>query len=269
MKYIYQVRMGDDNEELRYSLRSLEKNAPEGEVVIGGYMPNWINPKAVTYVAVPQAPNKTFKGRNAATILKRVLEVIDHHERWVMMNDDFFILRPVETFAPLHNGNLYEAAKRSRQVASGQMENDLGEPIRVPGIGYVQEFPHADTMDYAAALLEARGYKNPLNYGIHVPLPVDPALLQIADKWIDDNYPSYRAGVGNNHRWTARWKAIYGNMFQIGGEQIEDVKIYDRDTSIPRGSDFVSTVDSAFQDGSKVKRSITRRFSSPSKFEKR
>ena len=40
MDYVYTCRQGN-NEELRYSLRSIEHNMPAGRVWVVGYRPDW------------------------------------------------------------------------------------------------------------------------------------------------------------------------------------------------------------------------------------
>lgn len=271
MKYLYQVRLGDDNEDLKYSLRSLDKFAPDGEVVIGGYLPSWIDPDTVTHIHVPQAPDGAYKERNATNILYALLRETDRSDNeWVMMNDDFFFLKQAKTIPVYHNGPLSRAALESRAAADERVLSEYVPPERIPGIGtsvtVVQSF--ADSLDKVAELLKKDGIADPVSYELHMPLPVRPELLDIAIKWCDNRYPPYRAGAGTFHRHNVRWRSVYGNLFSIGGEERKDVKIYDKDTPIPTGADFVSTVDTAWVSNSRVARSLKRRFSSPSKFEK-
>lgn len=88
---VYTVKEGDFNEELRYSLRSLE-NIPHRRVVIVGYKPAWV--KKVLHIPVRQIyPNKVVNtNKNWLTVANT--KTIS--SKFVLMNDDMFFMKPVK-----------------------------------------------------------------------------------------------------------------------------------------------------------------------------
>mmetsp|Transcript_14129 Transcript_14129/g.33989 ORF Transcript_14129/g.33989 Transcript_14129/m.33989 type:complete len:944 (-) Transcript_14129:208-3039(-) len=94
-----------DREELRYSLRSIQKNAPWIRmvhiVVAGGQNISWANiqhPKLniVRHEDIFPAKNVTLPTYNSFAIESFVDNIPGLSEHFVLMNDDFFIGRPVE-----------------------------------------------------------------------------------------------------------------------------------------------------------------------------
>lgn len=88
---VYTVRVGDENEELRHSLRSL-KNIPHKRVVIVGYKPVWV--KGVLHIPIPQVyPNKVINtNKNWLT----VANTKSISSKFILMNDDMFFMKPVK-----------------------------------------------------------------------------------------------------------------------------------------------------------------------------
>jgi hypothetical protein len=64
------------------------------------------------------------------------------------------------------------------------------------------------------------------------------------------------------------WRSIYGNLYEVGGEEFEDVKIHsgygvdDVKTELP----FMSTNDETFLELLPI---LEKRFSTPTKYEKK
>ena len=91
-----------DNDELKYSLRSIERFAPwihKVFIVTNGQIPNWLdtnNPKVeiVTHEQIFQNPNDlpTFSSAAIETNLHRIPGLSDY---FVYFNDDVFLGRPV------------------------------------------------------------------------------------------------------------------------------------------------------------------------------
>ena len=95
---VYLVRDGDDNPELRHSLRSLS-NLPHGDVWISGFIPSWVT--NVRRVRVRQSFGKwDNQVRNLAAVVGRD----GLSERFVLFNDDFFVTEPVQSVPVLHRG---------------------------------------------------------------------------------------------------------------------------------------------------------------------
>ena len=87
---VYTIKDSPDNEELRYSLRSL-RNFPHRKVFIYGGLPSCVNPESVTFVKVSQDYND--KWTNTASLLIRIAEDENITEDFVWFNDDFFVMK--------------------------------------------------------------------------------------------------------------------------------------------------------------------------------
>lgn len=90
-----------------------------------------------------------------------------------------------------------------------------------------------------------------LDYAIHVPMLINKQKAQIVFRQFPNN-PMFRC--------------LYGNYWQVGGELVSDVKIYDRETLPPENARLCSTVDEIFRFGA-VGKYIKKRFTEPSKWE--
>lgn len=187
----YIVRPGDDNEELRYSLRSLA-NVPHRTVWIAGHIPAWV--KGVRRLPTRQNEGPGWKMANAWANLRRVAES-KISPRFALFNDDFYVLRPMDELPTLHLGRLADfVADRER---------------RYPGKVY--------TVQLRATLnhLKARGVADPLAYTAHVPMTLDrPRLLATLDDL-----------EGSGARGLVSWRTVYGNEQRVGGHKVDDVKV--------------------------------------------
>ena len=97
MHAVYYVRPGD-NEELRYSLRSLETNTSVDRVsIIGGY-PDWLNLDTVE--VLPGNPHEN-KQRNGIANMEIALR--EFKGDFVVLNDDFMVLRPMDENLPFYH----------------------------------------------------------------------------------------------------------------------------------------------------------------------
>ena len=99
------------------------------------------------------------------------------------------------------------------------------------------------------------GIDSPLDYELHIPMVMEKQKL----KDVIVKYPS------------CLWRSMYGNIYAVGGTQMEDVKIYTnkkhaaRSNEITESSIFLSTEDQAFDLAfDKVLNSM---FSSPTRYE--
>ncbi|HRN29777.1 MAG TPA: hypothetical protein PK890_08770, partial [Terrimesophilobacter sp.] len=99
---VYLVRPGNNNPELRMSLRSL-KNFPHGKVWIVGHKPNWV------------ANVRHIKGNptnnSHANVFLNVLAACEHPDtpdEFVIMNDDFYITRPIQKIPNWYRSTLTE-----------------------------------------------------------------------------------------------------------------------------------------------------------------
>lgn len=98
---VYLVRSGE-NEELRYSLRSVEKHASglfRDVWVVGVDLPDWLT--GVNVLPVPDSRNKHQTMRDKIRALCEVDAVSDE---FILMNDDYFLTKPISEWVVYHMG---------------------------------------------------------------------------------------------------------------------------------------------------------------------
>jgi hypothetical protein len=225
--YVYICRKGD-NEELRYSIRSLEKNLPDVNVWVVGYKPKWY---VGNFIPVKDISTKFNNIHNA---LEKIANHPDIADEFVLMNDDFFILKPMDEVPVIHGGLLLNKINEYERLA--------------PSSAYTK------LLIKAYKFLVRSGINNPLDYDLHVPLPIKKQDLSRTIK----------------HKYMPR--SLYGNLTHIAGTQEVDVKVYggnsrlrERSSSIQSDSIFISTEDDSFEN--KYSEVIQNLFPTPSKYE--
>jgi hypothetical protein len=149
---VYVVRPGDDNEELRHSLRSL-RNLPHGKVWIAGYCPTWVSED------VGRIPVARQRDRNvsAKANLRAACEHPEVSDEFVYFNDDFFVMQRHDELPVMHRGPL------AALVTSGIMAS-----------------AYTRAMKNTLAVLQERGIAEPLMYDLHAPMLVDKAGMLTA-----------------------------------------------------------------------------------------
>ncbi len=207
MDCVYVCRPGD-NEELRYSIRSLVANMPYDNLWLVGYKPSWY---VGNFISVP---NTTTKFENIRLAIKAAAENNNISDDFILMNDDFFVIKPANPNIILHGGLLIDKISRYRSM--------LGSGRYITLLENTYKF------------LVNSGIKNPLDYDIHTPMVFNKNnLLQIINR---RHFP----------------RSLYGNIFSIGGELSKDVKIYPKNSLLKNEIDhnlpYISTQDDSFED---------------------
>jgi hypothetical protein len=209
MDVVYTCRPGK-NEELRYSIRSVQKNASfVRDVWVVGDKPDWYSGK---FLDVAQTSNAF---QNVRTNLKTIIDNFDISEDFVFMNDDFFIVKKIDSVPTYYNGLLSDRSRRHTELA---------------GMNY-----YANFLMRSDQALRRYGIKEPLNYELHVPIVFNKTMLL---ETIDKQFSI---------------RSCYGNIHNIGGKEIRDVKIYtnprfaEDSSSIDNDTPFVSTDDESFR----------------------
>lgn len=203
------------NEELRYTLCSIDKNVPHRIVWLVGYDPAWVKKTVGRITAQVPYGSKYAKAANNILTACRDDRVT---EDFILFNDDFFVMKPVEKIEPLHRGKLIDYAKK--------FEDEGLDGVYYQGL-----------IETHKALQEL-GVEEPLNYGLHVPMVIN------KQKWLEmwakrQEFPAKRLHL----------RTFYGNLHKIGGRQIEDVKISGNDV-VPTGEElFLSTNDTSYASG--------------------
>ncbi|MEU1815136.1 hypothetical protein ABZ543_08055 [Streptomyces roseifaciens] len=223
------VREAAAHQELRYALRSWCANVPHGRVWIVGHRPPWL--QSVEHLPISQDGTKW---KNTTAAVRAACQHPEVSRRWLLMNDDFFVMRPLPDAMPvLHRGLVTDV----EQQCAGRVSNTYLRGMRE-----------------TRAALEVLGHPAPLSYELHAPLPVDTAgMLHALDR-----VPL----VDGMHKRT-----VYGVLNQIGGEQIEDVKVAHRGPRFPKDAVFLSTMPDSFTNGM-VGHHIRKRFPRPCRYER-
>ncbi len=224
---VYFVKESSDNEELRYSLRSVEKNFPHRKVWIYGGCPNGIMPDRL--IKISQTGNtKWDKVRN---MFRQVCLNNEISEDFVLFNDDFFVMKPLKNLEVMFRCPLYE------HIVKLEMK--------------FQNKPN----EYSTELRKATKALGDLgmtvnSYELHVPMLFNRhKLLEILGA-----FPGLHCT-----------RTLYGNFHEIGGKQHDDVKVFEVGQSFDRDSIFLSTEDSTFP--GEVGEFIRSKFKERSRFE--
>jgi hypothetical protein len=225
---LYPVRKGDWNDELRYSLRSLQ-NIKHDRVFLVGYKPSW----AVNVITFPRE-QKESKYLNAN---KNLIWAADHAELsdpFLLLNDDFYIMQRVRGRMPmLHMGPVEKVIDRYRKL------HHTGVYWR--GM--------KDTFQLCRSL----GMIHPLSYELHVPMILYKGPLQEAwDK--------------GNHLPVCHIRTLYGNVAGVGGTATEDCKVYSAPAKGFEQWPFLSSTDNLHAN-SPIRKLLEERFPDRSPYE--
>jgi len=144
MDYVYVCRDGD-NEELKYSIRSVEKNMPPGKIWVVGGKPDWYTGN---FLPVEQT-NKAYSN------VREQIRVACSHEEvsndFVLMNDDFFVINTVKEIPTWYTGTLAERIAGLQDMKSHNS-------------GYLRLLIMTNNV------IRRSGIKDPLDYEVHVPM---------------------------------------------------------------------------------------------------
>ena len=193
MNFVYICRPGE-NEELRYSIRSVISSFPDAKIWVVGGKPSWYKGD---YIQVRQ---NTTKYNNARSNLEAICDSEDIAENFILMNDDFFIVKPISDIAYLNGGLLSEKIEYYNELT--------------PNTSYVRSLQETHRR------LLKRGIVNPLDYELHVPMPM------------------HKVGLKASMAGGSLWRSVYGNMFGVGGETIKDVKVYNGGPLMEKSYDY-------------------------------
>lgn len=189
MDIVYFVKTDpeNDSEELRYSFRSLT-NLPHGRVFVVGEKPDWAT--NIEFIPIPQTGTKS---ENVHANLLAAINSEDISDTFVLMNDDFFIMKPMKNMPDYDFGPLKDVIN-----AYGQRYPEVTEYIERKKMMY-------------AHLLEA-GFKDPRSYELHVPMMID----KLAARRI----------IANAKGRLYQFRTYYGNYAGLDSTTIKDVKIF-------------------------------------------
>lgn len=144
------------NDELRYSLRSVEKNLEHDNIWLIGGKPDWYKGN---FISVDNIGNKY---KNISNCLRFAAESEKISNDFIFMNDDFYITKNIQTLPVLHGGLLSEKIREYQGLASRSTYTNI--------------------MTQTYRYLIKAGYEEPLDYDIHVPMHMDKENLLKAIK---------------------------------------------------------------------------------------
>lgn len=209
---VYILRNGIKGDELKYSLRSVERNLPYRKIYFYGGVPEGLTPD----VQVELQQQGLNKWQKVTYTLKQICQNDDITPDFYLFNDDFFVLNKVEGDIP-------------PMVKVGTVRQWVDRQIAKTG--KVSAYQHM--LLATSARLRNYGYKD-LNYALHIPMLVNRKKALEAIK-LFEGIPMFRT--------------IYGNYAKLGGRIREDVKIANL-TDVPDpDQDFVSTNEQSFAEG--------------------
>jgi len=219
--YLFKESTENDSAELRYSLRSLRNLAFE-KVVIVGEKPAWI--KNVHHISVEQSGLKSANVRKSMTAA-----LIDDgiSDDFIMMNDDFFIMKYYQEIPTLHWGDMKSLIERY----------DARYPAGSEYIRRMKTLYH----------ILVENHLQTLSYELHTPMVINRYKARQLYE---------RAGKNSLYQF----RTYYGNYHGVGGSKTEDVKVFldsrhnnslynDRPMAYLQEQHFLSTTGGAFARG--------------------
>lgn len=195
MDYVYIVKDGP-NEELRYSIRSVVKNMPPGNIWVVGGKPDWYSGN---YIKVLQ--NKA-KYSNAIANLIAACESDQISNDFVLMNDDFFVIKKVESILTYHGMLLPDKIKLYDRLS--------------PTSTYTKRIRKTSHK------LTRLGVSEQLDYDLHVPMIMNKSKLAKILKRHPDCF----------------WRSMYGNLHSPESIEMQDVKVYTSTRMQERSFDY-------------------------------
>jgi hypothetical protein len=207
MQLVYIVGTGStwQDNELRYSLRSACRYYPHSRVLVVGHRPAWLR-------GVDHLPAHDVYPTGVANVIHKLSKAVHAgvlDPEVTLMNDDFLFLQPVVRALPTYTrGTLADrvAAMDHNNAYRGLHERCLRQ-------------------------LRAWGIPQPLDYGTHTPMCMEPSrMLNILQRF---------GGSGSAYPF----RTCYGNLHRIPGTHLaKDVKMH-RSWSLPSGMPMVSMDD--------------------------
>lgn len=235
MDILYTLKECQSCEELVYSLRSLA-NLPHNKVFIVGGCPNNIDKGKIVHIPSKQ---KGTKWQNSTANVK--LACMDERlsDDFILMNDDFFILKPIQDV----------------KIELNLQQGTVKKVYDYYFARSASETPWCRGMRQTGELLKKQGILEPLSYELHIPFVMNKhKLLSLFDiEGVKD--------INCLHKRT-----LYGNLFSPDATYMEDVK-FNGDVTFNENkyNKFLSCSDGGFNS---IKRFLSNKFPKKSVYEK-
>lgn len=185
---VYVVKDAAPNEELRYSLRSVEKNwGAHGRVWIFGGRPAGIQPDRF----VPVDMILPGKWENIHRLMRLICECDEITDDFWYFNDDFFVMQPTSEDMP-------QQCNQTLQSVTDLVESWSG------GVT-----PWTEQLRVLIAWAAKEGFGQ-VNYEVHKPMLINrKKMLAVMDRFPDVFFI----------------RSLYGNFYKIGGKDSADILI--------------------------------------------
>lgn len=148
---VYILKPSENNLDLKMSLRSICKFCNFRKVWLVGYKPQWV--KNVRYIPTTQNQDKW---KNSIINYMAACKCNDISENFILMNDDFFALRPIRNW------------KENLNVCLGTLEEEVQRNIDNP-----KRSRWKYGFDYAVDLLPKLNCKYQFNFETHLPIIIN------------------------------------------------------------------------------------------------
>lgn len=227
MDIVYILRNGIDGDELRYSLRSL-KNIPHDKVWFFGGKPDGLKPD----VQIELQQKGVSVWQRVSWTIGKVCKTKDVSDDFILFNDDFFVMKPIDELPPMFDGTLYKRVQQLRKRRGG-----------------IDSLYSRNLMQTRSCLMNDR--RKTYNYAVHIPMVINKEkALEVLKRY--EKMPMFRP--------------LYGNYWDIGGENIKDCKIINVDIEPDEDAVFLSTSETSFAVG-KVGEYIRSQFTEKCEYE--
>ncbi|MFZ3032241.1 MAG: hypothetical protein WA082_04350 [Candidatus Moraniibacteriota bacterium] len=218
------------NNEIRYSLRSVERNFPVGKVFIIGECPDWIT--GAIHIPAPDIhKNKQANAREKYLIAAKDKRI---GENFALMNDDFFILKSVKKVENYSRGTIQEMIDR-HPTKSGYYYQSLKDTKRV---------------------LESMGIVDPEDFEIHAPIMFNKEKLLTTIQLV---------GAEKDYSF----RSCYGNLNALKGKKTIDFKangLVEFAYQVKRDPTYLSISDALVAER-EFRDWLRRKFRNPSRYE--
>ena len=173
-----------DNQELRYSLRALDRFFPDHGhiyVVTDDQVPDWLaDVEGVTVIdhrdLIPESTLPTFDSGHIETYIHRILNL---SERYFYFNDDVFFGAPVRLSDWFWSGGVYVAWSDEDEIAGRAMQQDataLDNACRL-SIQWLTDNVRAEQDSDDAACVKTEAYRPTYRTFAHAPRPMLRSML--------------------------------------------------------------------------------------------
>lgn len=184
MNIVYPYRK-NDSRELEWSLKSVRKNL-EGDVIIIGDTPDFeVDATVIT------GYGSEWRGYSPYhNVIDKILQACQLYDEFVLMNDDFFVLNPIDITKHYNRGNMLDHMN-ARKFDS-----------------------YTRALHNTRNLLSARGHTD-VDFEVHTPMLINSKQMIQA---IYEIMPQLR------NSQTILIRSYYGNRYGLVSETISDVK---------------------------------------------